>query len=146
MRLTRVLFGLALLCCVPSLAMASIGGNAFPEYNSAGTGTLVNTTVDLIPLTSTVSGNVWGLQCVFASGTTVGTDNIKFYVDGSAARTIQVSGLSYPQESNAAGQWFTGWIPMNIAFTSSIHVTVDNTPQGNYEAVAVNCFISWGKN
>lgn len=129
------------LALVPALAAAA----PIPHYNSNSTGTIANTTVDLIPNATTVSGTVLGIQCVFPSGTSVGEDRVSFIVDAGTTRTFNITGLNYPQESNGTGQWFTGWIPLNVPFTTSIHVTLDNTPQGSLPDT-VNCFISWETN
>jgi hypothetical protein len=133
----------ALLCAfiIPALALAADPGNAVPKYNVA-TISLSNTTVDLIPSTS-ASGNVRGIKCLFPSNGAGAAVKIKTTVDGGTTTSFTIDPTLLEQESNAAGQYLSGWIPMNIQFTTSIQVQLNNTGLGT---ATINCFASWGTN
>jgi len=130
----------ALCAFIPSLAFAADPGNVTPRY-SAATISLSNTTVDLIPSTS-AAGNVRGIKCIFP-GHTGASVKIKTSVDGATATSFTIDPTNLERESDSAGQFTSGWIPMNIQFTSSIQVQLNNTGLGTD---TINCWASWGTN
>jgi hypothetical protein len=94
------------------------------------------TSADIVPTTNG-SGNVKGVHCRFAITSDV---SIKFYVDGGAAQTITVSPTYFPADSNA--DFFTGWIPLNTRFSSSIRVEMSRAGSPVYYG-ATKCAVSW---
>jgi hypothetical protein len=96
-----------------SAAFAADDGNTKPRLNNGA----VNTgTADIINQSS-VSGNVKGVSCNFIN---TATANIIFTVNGGTAQTINMPW----GEPDVNGDRHTGWIPMNIRFTSSIRVQI----------------------
>jgi hypothetical protein len=121
---------------VPSAAQASVGGNAIPKY-SFGQIFSPSSTVDLIATTSG-SGNVWGARCIISN--TSDAVDLKFTVDGGTVRTITLDPLNFEQD--AIGQLVSGWVPLNVAFSTSIHVQMHNGATTG----TINCWASWGTN
>src|SRR4051812_3399781 len=132
----KLLVAVAIVFLVPSAARASVGGNAIPKY-SYGQIFAANSTVDLIPSTNG-SGNVWGARCIISN--TSDAVDLKFTVDGGTVRTITLDPLYFEQD--AIGQLVSGWIPMDIAFSTSIRVQMHN---GSVIGT-INCWASWGTN
>lgn len=136
----KIVLTLAFCALIPALALAADPGNVTPRYSFA-TIFISNTTVDLIPSTS-AAGNVRGIKCVFPNNTGASV-KIKTSVDGATATSFTIDPTNLERESDLAGQFTTGWIPMNIQFTSSILVQLNNTGLGTG---TINCWASWGTN
>jgi hypothetical protein len=117
-----------------SAALAVDEGNTKPRINS-GEIQWSNTTVNVIPLT-TGAGNIKGVFCYFVNGT---SGNLIFTVDGATSQTITLDPVFYPLDS-AGVTSYSGWIPMNIRFGSSIRVQLQH-PSGNNNDLA--CQVSW---
>lgn len=98
---------LALCLVFASAAWAADDGNTQPKLSYSNLNS-PNTAVDIISTTNG-TGNVKGVQCdnTVQSGLT-----IEFYINGGSAQTISLA--NYGSD--------TGWIPMNLRFTSSIRV------------------------
>lgn len=127
-KLVLVSFMFSLLTA--SAALAVDDGNTKPRLSSAAV-TYGTQSADIIYQTS-VTGNVKGVSCSFVNGA---YGSVRFTVDGAAAQAITVSG----QFSDSSGTTYTGWIPMNIRFNSSIYVEVQHAgPNGE-----VACRVSW---
>jgi hypothetical protein len=122
-----VLF-LLFACSTTSRAFAADDGNTKPRMSTAA---VYYTTADIINQTS-VSGNVKGVSCHYINGSGA---NLIFTVNGATAQTIDVSG-GVPDVN---GETHTGWIPMNIRFTSSIRVQIQHSGGSGYSA----CTVSW---
>jgi hypothetical protein len=135
----KLLVVTATLFAMPSIAQASVGGNAIPKYNYVQI-YATSSTVDLIPTTNG-SGNIWGIRCNFTSTAFGPPVDVKFTVDGGTVRTITLDPSYFEQD--AGSRYVSGWIPMNIAFSSSIHVQVSNVGHGTS---TVDCWASWGTN
>jgi len=131
----------ALCVFIPALAHAADPGNVTPRY-SAATIFLSNSTVDLIPSTS-AAGNVRGIKCIFPDNAGGASVKIKTSVDGATATSFIIDPTNLEREADLAGQFTSGWIPMNIQFTSSIQVQLNNTSLGTAN---INCWASWGTN
>jgi hypothetical protein len=118
-----------------SAALAVDEGNTKPRFALAGAN--FTSSVDAINQTS-VSGNVKGIFCHFLGGSTGG--NVVFTVNGGTAQTISLSVYDYPAPADGpGGTIFTGWIPMNIRFSSSIRVQLQHTAnEGEF-----GCQVSW---
>jgi len=110
-----------------SATFAADDGNTKPRLSSAGT--LTGSTTDIVNQSS-VAGNVKGAACNFYNVATSGS--LTFTVNGGTAQAFNLpSGVP---DSN--GDRHTGWIPMNIRFTSSIRIQVS----GNG---TIDCDVSW---
>lgn len=136
--LKRLGWALALWIVIPAAAHA---GNVTPMY-SAGTISIANSTVNLIPSTSG-SGNVRGILCNFPSSAGGASVKVIFTVDGGTASSFIIDPVFLERESNGAGQFVSGWIPMDIEFTSSIQIQLNNTLLGT---ATIRCWASWGLN
>ncbi len=136
----KLVIAAAVLLALPSASRAAtVGGNAVPHYNHAEISS-ANSTVDLIPLTNG-AGNVWGVMCVFPSTAGGASVNVEFTVDGGTTHTITLDPTYFPQDEN--DKFMSGWVPMDITFSTSIHVQLNNTGLGT---ATIECFASWGTN
>jgi len=116
-----------------SAVFAADDGNTKPRI-SAGSATYYSGAQDVISTTSG-AGNVKGVACdIYGTG----SKSVIFTVNGATAQTIDVTSLSVEADA-ADGHLHTGWIPMNIRFTSSIRVQVQASG-GNGQA---DCWVSW---
>ena len=111
-----------------SATFAADDGNTKPRLNNAA---VYYSTADIINQTS-VSGNVKGVSCNFINGAQA---SLIFTVNGAATQTINMPG-GVPDIN---GDRHTGWIPMNIRFTSSIRVQIQYGGSGGY----ADCDVSW---
>ena len=78
--------------------------------------------------TTNGTGNVKGIRC-----STNQTVNVNIYVNGGSAQQ-----LSLVQGAVSGND--TGWIPMNVRFTSSIRVRIER-PTSSYDVD--QCYVSW---
>ncbi|HET7522900.1 MAG TPA: hypothetical protein VFJ79_02020, partial [Acidimicrobiales bacterium] len=101
------------LLLTTSPTFAADDGNTKPRINGWP---VTSGTADIINQTS-VSGNVKGVACHFVTGAGA---NLIFTVNGATAQTIDATVFEV-LDADGAG-YNTGWIPMNIRFTSSIRV------------------------
>lgn len=136
--LKRLVCALALLVLIPAAAHA---GNETPKY-SAATIFTSNSTVNLIPSTSG-SGNVRGIKCIFPSTASGASVKVIFTVDGGTATSFIIDPTNLEREEALGGQFTSEWIPMDIEFFSSIQVQLNNTLLGT---ASINCWASWGLN
>ena len=114
-------------------AWASDDGQTQPRLNQGGVLT-ANSSVDIISTTNGV-GNVKGVHCKgFYSF------NIKIFVDGGSAQTLPIDFAHYPADSE--GEYYTGWIPLNVRFTSSIRVQLQRNA-GPVASHLTTCVVSW---
>jgi hypothetical protein len=128
-----VILSILFIFLTASATFAADDGNTKPRL-STGSATYYSGAQDIINQTS-VSGNIKGVSCninSFASGAA----SLIFTVNGAAAQTIDVSNAVFP---DANGDKHTGWIPMNIRFTSSIRVQVQLSGSNGQ----VDCYVSW---
>lgn len=140
LRLTLVIAAIIVLALPFASQAATVGGNAVPHYNHAQISTM-GSTVDLVPSTSG-SGNVWGVKCIFPSTAGGASVNVQFTVDGmTPVRTITLDPTNFDQD--CSGRYLSGWIPMDIAFSTSIRIQLNNTGLGT---TTIDCYASWGTN
>jgi hypothetical protein len=128
------LVALCVLMLVASTALASDDGQTQPRLSSAGL-IYANTSVDAIATTSG-TGNVKGVQCRFVNGSN-GLVNI--FVNGGSAQALTMNASDYPADFN--NETFSGWLPLNVRFTSSIRVQLQKpvgSGTGNF-----SCVVSW---
>jgi len=118
----------AFVFLMASATFAADDGNTKPRLSTAA---VFYGTADIINQTS-ISGNVKGVSCDYVNN--VGA-NLIFTVDGAAAQTIGV----YGGVPDINGDTHTGWIPMNIRFTSSIRVQIQHSGGSGQAA----CTVSW---
>jgi hypothetical protein len=135
----KLLLAALLVLVLPSMASASIGGNAIPHYSFAEIFS-ANSTIDLVPTTSG-SGNVWGVKCIFPSNAGGATLLVQFTLDGGTTRTITLDPTFLEQDENS--RFVTGWIPMDLAFSTSVRIQLSNVSQGTARD---DCWASWGTN
>jgi hypothetical protein len=136
--LKQLVWALALGVAIPAAAHA---GNVTPKYSTANIFT-ASSTVNLIPSTSG-SGNVRGIKCIFPSTASGASVKILFTVDGGTATSFIIDPSNLERESNGAGQFTSGWVPLDIEFTSSIQLQLNNTGLGTASIV---CWAAWGLN
>lgn len=113
-------------------ALASDDGQTQPRLSHSAV-IFPNTSFDVIPTTNGI-GNIKGIQCTFVNNST-GTLNI--FVDGGSAQALTLTGNHYPRDVD--GETFTGWIPFNIRFTTSIRVQL----QKGSGTGQIACSVSW---
>jgi hypothetical protein len=117
-----------------STAYAADDGQTQPKLNSAGL-IFANTSTDIISTTSG-TGNVKGVYCRFLSGSNA---VINIFVNGGSAQALSMNASDYPFDANNVS--FSGWVPMNVRFTSSIRVQLQK-PVGSGSG-DVTCHVSW---
>ena len=135
---SKLLLAAAVVLVLPSAVHASVGGNTTPKYSYAQL-FAPNSTVDLIPNATSVSGNIWGIRCITSS--TSDSVAVNFTVDGNPVRTITLDPLLFEVDPN--GRLISGWLNLDVAFSSSIHVQIHNT---SLTAGTIDCWASWGLN
>ena len=113
-------------------ALAADDGQTQPRLNY-GDRSSANMSIDIVTTTNG-SGNVKGVQCIFANGLN-GTLNI--YINGGSAQSLALVGSEYPVDFNGANH--SGWIPLNLRFTSSIRVQL----QKGSGTGLIGCWVSW---
>jgi hypothetical protein len=133
-----LVWALALGLLIPAAGQA---GNLTPKYSNATIST-ASSTVDLIPSTFG-SGDVHGIKCLFPSGAGGASVKVIFTVDGGTASSFIIDPTFLEREASGAGQFLSGWIPMDIEFTSSIQVQLNNTLLGT---TTIRCWAAWGLN
>lgn len=134
---TSRLVAFLLLLTASSAAWAVDEGQSQPRYNLSNM-TGPNQAWNIVHPTNG-AGNIKGLQCVFINNPSPTLFN--FYVDGGAAQTVAYYPDHFPADSR--GYIFTGWIPLNIRFYSSIRVEMVHGahPGASRES---RCSVSWG--
>ena len=111
-----VVIAVAVSLLVASAAFAADDGQTQPRFSNANLSS-PNTSTDIIGTTNG-SGNVKGVNCNNAVGAYL---SISFYVNGGSAQTIAI--YNSPLGSNGE----TGWVPLNVRFTSSIRVSMSRS-------------------
>lgn len=126
--------------CVAQGAMAADDGQTQPKVNTNATNSS-STPVDVIPSTNG-SGNVKGVSCKLteSSGNFPGA-RVKFTIDGGAVQTVDLYEFQTPFDDGAGTLTaFTGWVPFNVRFSSSIRLQIQKTsPSGG----SIDCAASW---
>ena len=129
------LAAIALFLVLSPAAWAADDGQTRPRLNSASLGS-PNTSADIISTTNG-SGNVKGVYCQFLVSVPV---VINFYVDGGSAQSITLFSSDFPVDDNLNG--FTGWIPYNVRFSSSIRVQMQRAMSPATYGTTI-CLVSW---
>ena len=127
---TRVIC--VLLIAVAWNASAADDGQTQPRLSNNSLNS-PNTSVDIVGTTNG-SGNVKGVQCQNTAGTVI---NVNIYVNGGSAQTLRID-TSLPMDSNNN----TGWIPMNVRFSSSIRVQMQRPASPVIYGQTI-CVVSW---
>jgi hypothetical protein len=125
--------------CVAHVAMAADDGQTQPKVNTNATNSSV-TPVDVIATTNG-SGNVKGVSCALtaSSGNFPGA-RVKFTVNGGAVQTVDLNEFQTPYDDGTTLKAYTGWVPFNVRFSSSIRVQIQKTsPSGS----SIDCAVSW---
>jgi hypothetical protein len=126
---------LLLVLSSASAARAADDGETQPKLTTA-TLSSPNTSTDIIGTTNG-SGNVKGIHCLFAAQVGV---TINIYVNGGSAQAIYVDPYNCP-EDNATNK-DSGWIPMNVRFSSSIRVQMQRSSSPVIYGNTI-CQVSW---
>lgn len=129
--------------CIGPVVQAADDGQTQPKVNSASNNSH-STATDIISLTNG-SGNVKGVACALNQdgwGSFPGAV-VKFYVNGGAAQSVTLDGGGYGPVHGDPGYQavFTGWVPFNVRFTSSIRVTIQ---KASSNGATIDCTVSWG--
>jgi len=95
-----------------------------------------NSSSDIISTTNG-TGNLKGIQCKFANGSRA---NVNIYVNGGSAQTLVLDPGYFPFDPYDGN--FSGWIPLNVRFTSSIRVQLQKPPSSGTGWIL--CVVSWG--
>jgi hypothetical protein len=121
----------AVLLVMSTAAIAADDGQTQPRLSM---GYLVNpnTSTDIIGTTSG-TGNVKGVLCQNSVGA---SQNVYIYVNGGSGQLLSVNNV--PTDSNGN----TGWIPMNVRFTSSVRVQLVRDASPNVYGTT-QCVVSW---
>lgn len=127
-----VILSILFMLSTASAIFAADDGNTKPRLSGASA--FPSTSAQDIISTTSGSGNIKGVSCAIYYNTTAAS--VIFTVNGAATQTIDVTSCAVP---DADGYNRTGWIPMNIRFTSSIRVQV----QASGGTGQVTCFVSW---
>src|SRR6185369_123147 len=128
MKTKQILATLALSALIPALASAA----TTPKYSAA----------NIFPSTSG-SGNVYGIKCIFPSTASGASVKVITTVDGAASTNFVIDPTNLEREASGAGQFTSGWLPFNIPFSSSIQIQLNNTLLGT---ASINCWATWVKN
>jgi len=124
------------LFLAPSSARAVDDGQTRPKL-STGSLSSPNTSTDIIATTNG-SGNLKGIQCLFVAQVGV---TVNIYVNGGTAQTLYLEPY-YAEEDHAANK-LTGWIPLNVRFSSSIRVQMQRAMSPVIYG-DTSCQVSWG--
>jgi hypothetical protein len=137
----RHLVTVLVLVFATSAMMAADDGQTQPRINYA-TNSSSTTNVDIVPSTNG-SGNVKGVHCLMSSNiSTTASAVVTFTVDGGAAQIVTLEAGYFPYFDTAGlPTVYTGWVPYNIRFASSIRVQVKK--QVAATGTAVSCGVSW---
>ena len=108
---------------------AADDGQTQPRLSTAGLNN-PNTSIDIVTTTNG-AGNVKGVVCQYGAAAIL---TVKFYINGGAAQSVEITS---PLDSDG----ITGWIPMNLRFTSSIRVQLVRANVIAYGPT--NCSVSW---
>lgn len=127
----RITLAIVLFAAFATVASASDDGQTRPKLDSSNLST-PNTSTDIIATTSG-AGNVKGVNCQNSIGSAL---VIYIYVNGGAAQTLAV----YNAPLDSVGN--TGWIPLNVRFTSSIRVQMQR-PASPAVYGDTPCAVSW---
>lgn len=130
---------IAFACALP--LRAADDGQTQPKMNTA-VNSSHTTPTDLIPSTNG-TGNVKGIACVLtqSGGGTYASPVVKFYVNGGGAQQVTFDGDYGSDYTYAGGSFrYTGWVPFNVRFTSSIQVTIQKLSSGGS---TIQCQASW---
>jgi len=128
-----VYFAIVLALCVP--IFAADDGQTQPKLNTTTIGSGVSGS-DIVPQTSG-AGNVKGVNCMSISSLELYYSSVSIYVNGGSAQTLALANAQYMQDSSST--YYTGYIPLNVRFTSSIKVRLTGSGSG-----FVSCSVSWG--
>jgi len=125
--------------CVAHVAMAADDGQTQPRVNLF---TMNSTTpVDIIGTTNG-SGNVKGVSCtLYPDGSGyLSSARVTFTVNGGAAQTVDLYSFQAPYNNAGTVTGYTGWVPFNVRFSSSIRVQIQKTSS---LGTGIDCAVSW---
>ncbi len=125
---------------VANVALATDDGNTQPKVNMNATNSS-STPVDVVPLTSGV-GNVKGVSCsLLESGGSFPGARVKVTINGGTTQQVDLYEFQPPYDDGAGTiKAYTGWVPFNLRFTSSIRVQIQKTSGAGG---SIDCAVSW---
>lgn len=125
---------------VANAAMAADDGNTQPKVNTNATNSS-STPVDVVATTNGV-GNVKGVSCSLTeSGGSFPGARVKFTINGGTVQTVDLYEFQAPHDDGAGTiKAYTGWVPFNLRFTSSIRVQIQKTSGAGG---SIDCAVSW---
>jgi hypothetical protein len=127
---------------VTQVATAADDGQTQPKLSTAFSNSHTTAT-DLIATTNG-AGNVKGVTCklVQDGSGSFPAALVKFYVNGGSSQPITLSSdYMLPSSAASYADGYTGWVPLNVRFTSSIRITIQKSSSSG---LAVDCGVSWG--
>jgi hypothetical protein len=141
MKTSAAILGLAFVL-VTQVAMAADDGQTQPRLNTASSNSHTTAT-DLIATTNG-AGNIKGVACkLVQDGSGIfPTALVKFYVNGGSSQSMTFSSdYMLPSSAASYADGYTGWIPFNVRFTSSVRITIQKSSSSG---LLVDCAVSWG--
>jgi len=121
--------------CAAQAAMAADDGQTQPKINYAISYSS-STPTDIIPTTNG-SGNIKGVTCTMFGSAPI----VKFYVNGGSAQSVTLGEYLPSSDQSGFVAGYTGWVPFNVRFTSSIRVTIQKASSAGGQS---ECAMSWG--
>jgi hypothetical protein len=140
-KLRLILIAVFVSClCVAHVAMAADDGQTQPRVNQSFSNS--TTAADIIGTTSG-SGNVKGVACtVYPDGSGyLSSARVTFTVNGGTAQTVDLYTYVAPYNNAGTVTGYTGWVPFNVRFSSSIRVQIQKT---SVLGTGIDCTVSWG--
>lgn len=140
MKKTTASLGLLFLF-MAHVALAADDGQTQPKVNTAANNS--TTAADLIATTNG-SGNVKGVACKLTQDGygLFPAAIVKFYVNGGSAQSVTLTGdYMLPSDKGSYEDGYSGWVPFNVRFTSSIRITIQKATSNGLQ---IDCAVSWG--
>lgn len=131
------LFAFLLTLLIAPGAQAADDGQTHPKLTSGamswGGG---GYSTDIIGLTSG-SGNIKGFFCSSINGA-LSSSTIQIYVNGGSAQILNLVDAPAIQDNDGM-TYYTGWVPLNVRFSTSIKVQLTRSNTNSQ----VGCSVSW---
>jgi hypothetical protein len=141
MKKTAASLGLLFLF-MAHVALAVDDGQTQPKVSTTFSNS--NTTATDLIATTNGSGNVKGVACKLTQDGSgfFSAALVKFYVNGGSAQSVTLtSDYMLPSGTGPYADGYTGWVPFNVRFTSSIRITIQKATSSGLQ---IDCAVSWG--
>jgi hypothetical protein len=140
MRRKMLVVWLGLLAAASAAAAQTVPGYSYAQIY------FPSSTVTLASYTPSGDGEhqscVQAVRCVFPTGGAVRL-NLKGYYGSTVYEntSIVLDSTAFERESSGAGQYISGWVPIDICFNgNSFIATLNNTGLGTN---TINCWLAW---